>query len=684
MKLVKNSIQIAINNDIVPIYYGSINHLIANKRTFDKFAKRIIDASTTPEEKFEINTSTESQNDGTDFYFSFIPLEGLKYERQINLNKDKILKKLFIVDMLIKGIADKYILRKGGYNSDVSFFIQNKNTSFEGWLSYKQMNLKYFHNELYIAIGSYESLISEKQLSNYSQIDLDSVSYILIDEKYLVNKELVNDNISSYRFLATNTLRIKNKLTLPPKSLSYREYFKNINDALKLLLEIQFEGITLSSSGFEELQQKYFFQVERNYSVMLFKDSHTNVNASNGMKFSGPLLVPKDVIEETEFLFIYSSPDKANELFRYLRDGLSFFPGLERYVGIPVRTPNKNLSLRYDNYDHLPDLLKDHLEKNSEQLKLKKYVAIVIIPKGKTDKEFFIDDPEDNDKIYYRIKELLLQKNIPSQFIVESNIGIKSFHFFLPNIAIALLAKLGGIPWRLNKEVTNDLIIGFGEKKVNDNRYLGNTVFFDNTGKIKENYYFNADNPRQLANNIKSSVLNYKEQTNENPRRIIIHYFKVPNQYEFKEISKAIKEFNFDIPFIFVEINDSKAKDLIAFDLTNEYSMPISGTCWEIRKGEEYILFNNSRYGNDAGKYKDEYPIKIKLYFSKMINPTNQIINETLAQVYEFSRIYWKSLKQQCRPVTIIYSDLIAKYSANFQDNKVPDSKIAKETPWYL
>uniref|UniRef100_A0A7V2ZJ72 Protein argonaute n=1 Tax=Ignavibacterium album TaxID=591197 RepID=A0A7V2ZJ72_9BACT len=684
MKLVKNSIQIALNSDIVPIYYGSINHYLANKRTIEKFAKRIVEASTTPEKKFEIDSTTESHNDSTDFYFSFIPLKGLEYERQVDLNKDKILKKLFIVDMLIKGIADKYIIRKGGYEADVSFFIQNENTPFENWLSYKQINLKYFHNELYIAFGSYQSLISEKQLSEYSQIDSDSISYILIDERYLVNKKFINDDLKNYRFLATNSIKIENKLTLTPKPLNYREYFKNINDVLKLLLEIQFEGITLSSSGFEELQQKYFFQVERNYSVMLFKDSHTNVNASNGMKFSGPLFVPEDVTEETEFLFIYSSPDKANELFRYLRDGLSFFPGLERYVGIPVRTPNKDLSLRYDNYNELPHRLEKHLEQNSEQLKLKKYVAIVIIPKGKTDIEFFVDEPEDNDKIYYRIKELLLQKNIPSQFIVESNIGIKSFHFFLPNIAIALLAKLGGIPWRLNKDVTNDLIIGFGEKKVNENMYLGNTVFFDNTGNIKENYYFNADNPSQLANNIISSLLNYKKQINEIPKRIIIHYYKAPNQKEFKEISKAIKELNFDIPFVFVEINDSKAKDLIAFDLTNEYSMPISGTCWEIRKGQEYILFNNTRYGNDAGKYKDEYPVKIKLYFSKMINPTTEIINETLAQVYEFSRIYWKSLRQQCKPVTIIYSDLVAKYAANFKDNKVPDSDIAKKIPWYL
>ncbi len=684
MKLLKNSIQIALNGDNVPIYYGTTNHFLANKRTIEKFAKRIVEASTTPEKRFEIDPTTKSQNEGTDFYFSFLPLEGLEYERQVNLNKDKTLKKLFIIDTLTKGVSTKFILRKGGFNEDISFFLPNENSSFKNWLSYKQINLKYFHNQLYIAVGSYQSLISEKQLKEYSQIDTNSVSFILFDEKYLVNKKFIKGDLKNYRFLATNSIRLENKLMLTPKPLNYREYFKTINDALNLLLEIDFKDITLSSSGFEELQKEYYFQVERNYNVMLFKDSHINVNASNGMKFSGPLFVPKDVMEETEFLFIYSSPDKANELFRYLRDGLSFFPGLERYVGIPVRTPNKNLSLRYDSYDKLPHLLEKHLEQNSEQIKLKKYVAIVIIPKGKTDKEFFTDGPEDNDKIYFEIKELLLQKNIPSQFIVESNIGIKPFHFFLPNIAIALLAKLGGIPWRLNKEITNDLIIGFAEKKINDSRYLGNTVFFDNTGIIKENYYFEADSPSKLAYNIKSSVLNYKKQTNEVPRRIIIHYYKAPNQKEFKEISKAFREFNFDIPFIFVEINDSKAKDLIAFDLSNEYSMPISGTCWEIRKGEEYILFNNTRYGSDAGKYKDEYPIKIKLYFSEMIKPTNEIIKETLAQVYEFSRIYWKSLKQQCKPVTIIYSDLIAKYSANFQNNSVPDSDVAKRTPWYL
>jgi len=684
MKLVKNSIQLVLNNDIVPIYYGTQKHFLSNERTVEKYANRIVNASTTPDEEFDIKSLSDKEVEGTKFYFSFLPLPGLDKIRKVTLRKDKGLKRLFIIDMLIKGLSDKYIIKKGKFRDDLSIYYSPVSSMFKDWILYKKINLKYYHNQLYIAVGSSNSLISRHPLSDYNKIDEEDLSYILSDNKFLVSKSFAPASLGTYKFLATNAIRIKNELILTPTQPNYLEYYKTINDVRKLLLEIQFDGITLSKGGFEEIHRNYFFLVERNYNVMLFKDSHINVNASNGMKFSGPLFVPEDIKHETEFLFIYSSRDKANELYRYFRDGLSFFPGLERYVEVPVRTPNKELSLQYNEYSELPKILDEHLNKNSEELKLKKYIAIVIIPKGKTNNEYYIDEPEADDKIYYQIKERLLQKNIPSQFIIERNIGIKSFKYFLPNIAVAILAKLGGIPWRLNKEITNDLIVGFGEKKVNENRFLGNTVFFDNTGTIKENHYFNAENPQQLANNIKSSIITYRKHTNENPRKIVIHYYKAPNQRELKEISKAIKEFSLDIPIVIVEINDSKAKDLIAFDAKNEYAMPISGTCWEIRDCKEYILFNNTRYGNDAGRYKDEYPIKIKLHFNQMLKPDKDFIKETLAQVYEFSRIYWKSLKQQSKPVTIIYSELIAKYTANFRNNEIPQSNVAKTTPWYL
>ncbi|MBK7667721.1 MAG: hypothetical protein IPJ32_10500 [Sphingobacteriaceae bacterium] len=48
--------------------------------------------------------------------------------------------------------------------------------------------------------------------------------------------------------------------------------------------------------------------------------------------------------------------------------------------------------------------------------------------------------------MYYEIKGKFLSKGIPTQFIQDKNIHSGSFHYFLPNISIGILAKLGGIP----------------------------------------------------------------------------------------------------------------------------------------------------------------------------------------------------------------------------------------------
>jgi hypothetical protein len=56
---------------------------------------------------------------------------------------------------------------------------------------------------------------------------------------------------------------------------------------------------------------------------------------------------------------------------------------------------------------------------------------------------------------------------------------------------------------------------------------------------------------------------------------------------------------------------------------------------------------------------------------------------ELINQVYEFSRLYWKSLKQKSQPVTTIYSKLIAEFSAEYEGN-IPESSLASNSPWFI
>jgi len=55
-------------------------------------------------------------------------------------------------------------------------------------------------------------------------------------------------------------------------------------------------------------------------------------------------------------------------------------------------------------------------------------------------------------------------------------------------------------------------------------------------------------------------------------------------------------------------------------------------------------------------------PIKIKFKssnYEKINDP--DVVRELADQVYQFSRMYWKSVRQRTMPVTIEYSELVAK-----------------------
>ncbi|MDY0104553.1 MAG: hypothetical protein RBS07_16595 [Lentimicrobium sp.] len=66
--------------------------------------------------------------------------------------------------------------------------------------------------------------------------------------------------------------------------------------------------------------------------------------------------------------------------------------------------------------------------------------------------------------VYYKIRQALLSRGVVSQTIDREkmlNSG-SNFSFWIPNIASAAVAKLGGIPWKPDGNTINELVVGFG------------------------------------------------------------------------------------------------------------------------------------------------------------------------------------------------------------------------------
>lgn len=135
----------------------------------------------------------------------------------------------------------------------------------------------------------------------------------------------------------------------------------------------------------------------------------------------------------------------------------------------------------------------------------------------------------------------------------------------------------------------------------------------------------------------------------------------------------------------YVTINKTESKELLGFDTADaDNLMPYSGTIVKVG-WTEYLLFNNTRYDVNSKPAQKEYHFPVKIALSctvdGMLDDMN-LVEQLIDQVYQFSRMYWKSTNQQSLPVTIKYPEMVAEIYPHFHHDKLPD--FGKENLWFL
>ena len=379
------------------------------------------------------------------------------------------------------------------------------------------------------------------------------------------------------------------------------------------------------------------------------------------------------------FILHKDAVNEAKELNERFVNGFKWFRGLYEYANVLFHT-EKGFSITFSNKDNPIPEIEAELSNRKIDPDIK-YIAIYITPYGK-----FEHDPK-HRAVYYKVKELLLKRKITSQAIDPEKMVAQGdgWVYSLPNIAVAILAKLDGIPWRLNTPIKNELIVGVGAfKHVEENvQYIGSAFSFSNDGKFNSFEYFMKHEIKMLAGKISKAVRDYAT-INSQPDRLIIHFYKSMSERELEHIEKALDEMELPIPVFILSINKTESEDIVAFDNNWKELMPVSGTYINIGKNK-YLLFNNTRYPDGSFSKADGYPFPIKLNIDctdKEQLKDVKVIRELIDQVYQFSRMYWKSVRQQNLPVTIKYPEMVAQIAPHFDGNDIPD--FGKDNLWFL
>jgi hypothetical protein len=259
-------------------------------------------------------------------------------------------------------------------------------------------------------------------------------------------------------------------------------------------------------------------------------------------------------------------------------------------------------------------------------------------------------------------------------------------------MSVAICAKLGGSPWLLDETEKKELIIGIGAFRSDNQQYIGAAFSFDNTGIFNDYSYFEKSELDELVGAIKLAIMRYSSVNNP-PERIIIHYYKkISRKREFKKVEDMLQSLNLDVPVYIVTINKTESEDIVLFDEESTYSsynyqtrqsesvkslMPYSGKWVNLgpsKEGHRYLLCNNTRYEGERFSAMDGFPFPVKLTIAcpnRNDEIDTPVVQQLIDQVYQFSRIYWKSVKQQGLPVTIKYPEMIAEIMPHFTDKTV-------------
>ena len=418
-----------------------------------------------------------------------------------------------------------------------------------------------------------------------------------------------------------------------------------------------------------------------------YGNKKTHLVPKIAMNSLNPYRRPND--QNIKFFFVYhkSHKEAIRTFFANLKNGVNtekkYFKGIEAYVNIKVATAPEHFIEFTNENNPIPEII-EKLETLKFDHDNVKYAAFYLSPFDK-----YSPNPEERE-VYIKIKELFLNEGIVTQVVdyekmVQNIQDQYSFQFSLQNIALAIHAKLGGAPWKLAVTDKKELVIGVGAftNQEENRRYIASAFSFQNNGLFRNFEYFNQHESKLLAGSILKAIRDFTSVAQ--PNKVVIHFYKEMSDRELKPIISGMHELNLGVPLYILNINKTEAEDIIAYDLNwGDRLIPKSGTYICIGENQ-FLLFNNVRYSNNNNYYDTEgYPFPIKIRISSPDDDAFEdidVIEELLIQVYQFSRLYWKSLRQQNVPITIKYPEMVAQIAPRFE-NGVPEH--AKDKLWFL
>ena len=462
----------------------------------------------------------------------------------------------------------------------------------------------------------------------------------------------------------------------------YSDKFRLVNNFIKeIYTSIKNIGtsnnpITISSNLIETT---VFHLNKKEY---IFSNNNVSSSQFQGVRNFG---VYKNIPQDVIFAFIFEDRFRsfANELYLSLTGKLNpgTFPGLEQMFGISINTKNVR-QIKLENYslDSMLRVVNDvkSLQENNPD---KKIVGIYV-EDCTIDSE---DIPASNN--YYFLKYHFIKNDLPLQVVNYRKLGERnSLKWSTSNLALAMFAKMGGIPWVVKPSNKNCLILGIGSShKINREtgdilKYFAYTICLDSSGLYKALEVL-ADEESEVSylEKLTANLVAILKEQKTNYGTCVLHLpFKIKKK-EVAAISDAIKQIN-DIELVVVKINvDNK---YFGYSFHNTL-VPYESSFVKLSKDEYLVWFEGLLYGKEIVDKRLSNPVHIQ--FLNITNRKNFDEQAFLQDILNLSGANWRGFNAKSIPISIYYSQIIARYTEAFENiDGYTEGTISNDKPWFL
>lgn len=279
---------------------------------------------------------------------------------------------------------------------------------------------------------------------------------------------------------------------------------------------------------------------------------------------------------------------------------------------------------------------------------------------------------------YYLGKSLFFLHQVPVQdFTIELlSQSDYSLGYSLNNMALACYAKMGGVPWLLKSSPTlsHELVIGIGsanigqERGADNQRIMGITTVFSGDGSYIVSNTSKAVVPDAYCDALTSVLGETIEKIQKRMNwqkgdtiRLIFHaQVKKFNKDEIAAVRAVIDKYReYQIEYAFVKISEDHGLhmfDSATAGVQKGRLAPPRGKTFKLSKHEMLVYLIGQR---ELRQDTDGHPRGVILDVHK--DSTFKDIKYLSAQLYSFASHSWRSYFPNPMPVTISYSDLIAR-----------------------